>query len=42
MTRYTPDADRMAIRRIRRIEAKATPKSRSSAKFAAIAESMGA
>lgn len=41
MTRYIPTDDRMAVRRIRRIETKAQPKGRTSARQAAINESWG-
>lgn len=42
MTRYTPNADRMAVRRIRRLEQKARPANRGNSLRSAINESWGA
>lgn len=41
MTRYIPTADRLAVRRIRRLEVKGLPKARSSSVRSAIRESLG-
>jgi hypothetical protein len=41
MTRYTPAADRLAVRRIRRIETKAQPQNRKQSVRSAINESWG-